>query len=99
MDKCSDESYLSLDKHRTVKVGALKKLTTLSQADWKSVDPPKKLNHHEFKFWASRSTGKIPYGIQGKDREAYLPAVCFLMNADLTITASHEIKESYVIFL
>lgn len=58
MDKCSDETYLTVDKHGNLKLRALKKLSTLADADWKSINPPKKLNHREFRFWVSRSTGK-----------------------------------------
>ncbi|KAI3470273.1 hypothetical protein Pfo_026936 [Paulownia fortunei] len=58
MDKCSDETYLTVDKHGTVNLRALKKLSNLADADWKSINPPKKLNHREFRFWVSHSTGK-----------------------------------------
>ncbi|PIM97247.1 hypothetical protein CDL12_30285 [Handroanthus impetiginosus] len=53
MDKCSDEMYLSVDKHGIVKLRALKRLSNLADADWKSINPPKKLNHRGFRFWGS----------------------------------------------
>ncbi|KAL0402773.1 UNVERIFIED_CONTAM: hypothetical protein Sradi_1918100 [Sesamum radiatum] len=58
MDKCSDETYLTVDKHGKVKLRALKKLSDLADADWKSINPPKKANHRGFRFWVSHSTGK-----------------------------------------
>ncbi|KAL7123687.1 hypothetical protein ABFS83_07G111900 [Erythranthe nasuta] len=58
MDKCSDETYLTVDKHGNVKLRALEKLSNLGDADWKSINPPKKLNHREFRFWFSHSTRK-----------------------------------------
>ncbi|XP_057781240.1 uncharacterized protein LOC130999659 isoform X2 [Salvia miltiorrhiza] len=72
MDKCSDESYLSADKHGRVKLRALKKLSNLSQADWKSVNPPKNLNHREFRFWVSHSTGKCLTVLKGKTEKRTL---------------------------
>ncbi|KAL6221497.1 hypothetical protein ACLB2K_004893 [Fragaria x ananassa] len=59
MDKCSGgQTYLTVDKHGKVSLRLLKSLETLAEADWKSYNPPKKLNHREFRFWVSRSTGK-----------------------------------------
>lgn len=59
MDKCSGgQTYLTVDKHGKVSLRSLKSLETLAEADWKSYNPPKKLNHREFRFWVSRSTGK-----------------------------------------
>lgn len=72
MDKCSDESYLTVDKHGAVKLRALKKLSSLSDADWKSVNPPKKLNHREYRFWVSRSTGKCLTVFEGKTKKRTL---------------------------
>ncbi|GAA0152473.1 hypothetical protein LIER_10947 [Lithospermum erythrorhizon] len=59
MDRCSNgQSYLSTDKHGNVKLHALESLEDMGDADWKSINPPKKLNHREFRFWVNRSTGK-----------------------------------------
>ncbi|KAK6161527.1 hypothetical protein DH2020_004908 [Rehmannia glutinosa] len=66
MDKCSDESYLTVDKHGIVKLRALKQLSNLADADWKSVNPPEKLNHRAFRFWVSHSTGKCLTVFGGK---------------------------------
>lgn len=66
MDKCSDETYLTVDKHGVVKLRALKNLSNLGDADWKSFNPPKKLNHQEFRFWVSHSTGKCLTVFEGK---------------------------------
>lgn len=66
MDKCSDETYLTVDKHGRVKLQALKKLSDLVDADWKSISPPTKLNHREFRFWVSHSTGKCLTVLGGK---------------------------------
>lgn len=67
MDKCSRaESYLSVDKHGKVSLRSLSSLESLAEADWKSINPPKKLNHREFPFWQSRSTGKCLAVFAGK---------------------------------
>ncbi|CAM8952152.1 unnamed protein product [Rhodiola kirilowii] len=58
MDKCSGESYLAVDEHGKVGLKSLGSLHDLAAADWKSINPPAKLNHKEFRFWVSRSTGK-----------------------------------------
>ncbi|KZV48481.1 hypothetical protein F511_18287 [Dorcoceras hygrometricum] len=59
MDKCSEGgSYLTVDKHGEVRLQALKSLTNLADADWKSINPPPHLNHREFRYWFSGSTGK-----------------------------------------
>lgn len=58
MDKCSNgQSYFTVDKHGKVRLNSLKSLRSLEEADWKSIAPPKKYNHREFRFWFSRSTG------------------------------------------
>ncbi|CAI9762920.1 unnamed protein product [Fraxinus pennsylvanica] len=66
MSKCSSESYLTVDKHGTVSLRALESLESLGEADWKSINPPKMLNHREFRFWMSRSTGKCLTVFGGK---------------------------------
>ncbi|XP_030528101.1 uncharacterized protein LOC115739236 [Rhodamnia argentea] len=59
MDKCSGgQSYLTVDKHGKVSLRSLKSLENIAGADWKSINPPKKFNHREFRFWVSGSTGK-----------------------------------------
>jgi hypothetical protein len=58
MDKCSGgESYLSVDKHGKVSLRLLSSLESLAEADWKSINPPQKFDHREFRFWQSSSTG------------------------------------------
>uniref|UniRef100_A0A7N0V5Y0 Uncharacterized protein n=1 Tax=Kalanchoe fedtschenkoi TaxID=63787 RepID=A0A7N0V5Y0_KALFE len=66
MDKCSGETYLAVDKHGKVGLSSLSSLHTLAAADWKSINPPLKLNHGEFRFWVSRSTGKCLTVFYGK---------------------------------
>jgi len=71
MDKCSGgQTYLTVDKHGKVSLRSLRSLESLADADWKSYNPPKKLNHREFRFWVSRSTGKCltVFGGNGKKR-------------------------------
>ncbi|XP_056161493.1 uncharacterized protein LOC130135771 [Syzygium oleosum] len=59
MDKCSGgQSYLTVDKHGKVGLRSLTSLENIADADWKSINPPKKYNHREFRFWVSGSTGK-----------------------------------------
>ncbi|KAJ0483885.1 hypothetical protein HanIR_Chr13g0669631 [Helianthus annuus] len=59
MDKCSGgENYLTVSKHGKVSLQSLTSLESLAFADWKSIAPPKRLNHREFRFWVSRGTGK-----------------------------------------
>ncbi|CAK9178658.1 unnamed protein product, partial [Ilex paraguariensis] len=58
MDKCSGgQNYLTVDKHGESLL-SLKSLESLAEADWKSINPPKKLNHRGFRFWVSRCTEK-----------------------------------------
>lgn len=67
MDKCSKgQSYLTVDKHGKVKLGFLNSLESLVEADWKSIAPPKKYNHREFRFWLSHSTGKCLTVFRGR---------------------------------
>lgn len=59
MDRCSGgQSYLTGDKHGKVGLRSLNSLENIADADWKSINPPKKYNHREFRFWVSSSTGK-----------------------------------------
>ncbi|KAJ0972948.1 hypothetical protein J5N97_020907 [Dioscorea zingiberensis] len=59
MDKCSNgQNYLTVDEHGVVELRALHSLKDLSQADWKSINPPPKEDHESFRFWVNRSTGK-----------------------------------------
>jgi hypothetical protein len=59
MDKCSGEqSYLTVDKHGKVRLGSLSSLERIGDADWKSINPPQELNHRQFRFWVSHTTGK-----------------------------------------
>ena len=59
MDKCSkEETYLTVDKHGKVSLRPLSSLHSLAEADWKSINPPKKLDHQGFRFWISHATGK-----------------------------------------
>nr|GEX23796.1 50S ribosomal protein like [Tanacetum cinerariifolium] len=58
MDKCSGgNNYLTVN-HGKVNLRSLTSLESLAFADWKSINPPKHLNHREFRFWVSRGTGK-----------------------------------------
>ncbi|KAK6930409.1 hypothetical protein RJ641_004503 [Dillenia turbinata] len=67
MDKCSGgQSYLTVDKNGRVSLRSLKSLRSLAEADWKSINPPKKLNHRGFRFWVSHSTGKCLTVFGGK---------------------------------
>ncbi|KAL8244566.1 hypothetical protein R6Q59_010824 [Mikania micrantha] len=59
MDKCSGgKNYLTVNKNGKVSLQSLTSLENLAFADWKSINPPKHLNHREFRFWVSRGTGK-----------------------------------------
>lgn len=59
MDRCSGgQSYITVDKKGKVSLRSYKALQSLGEADWKSINPPKRLNHREFRFWVNRSTGK-----------------------------------------
>ncbi|CAL1379774.1 unnamed protein product [Linum trigynum] len=59
MDKCSGgKSYLTVDKVGKVALRSLKSLETLAEADWKSINPPAKVNHRGYRFWLSHSSGK-----------------------------------------
>ncbi|KAF6137507.1 hypothetical protein GIB67_031786 [Kingdonia uniflora] len=70
MDKCSGgQSYLSVDEHGKVALRSLKLLTSLAQADWKSINPPKNENHREFRFWVSHSTNKCLTVFGGKTKK------------------------------
>ncbi|KAG8369347.1 hypothetical protein BUALT_Bualt14G0001900 [Buddleja alternifolia] len=69
MDKCSDETYLTVDEHGRVKLRALKSLNTLVDAYWKSINPPKELNHRQFRFWVSHSTAKCLTVLNGKTKK------------------------------
>ncbi|KAJ0092609.1 hypothetical protein Patl1_27054 [Pistacia atlantica] len=67
MDKCSGgQSYLTVDNNGKVSLRSLTSLESLAEADWKSINPPKKLNHREFRFWVSSSTGKCLTVFPGK---------------------------------
>ncbi|GFS46138.1 hypothetical protein Acr_00g0100350 [Actinidia rufa] len=71
MDKCSGgQSYLTVDKHGRVSLRSLSSLETLAEADWKSINPPKNLNHRSFRFWVSRSTGKCLTVFKGKTKKS-----------------------------
>lgn len=70
MDKCSGgESYLTADKHGKVRLKSLSSLESLSEADWKSINPPKKLNHRQFRFWVSHSTRKCLTVLPGNNQK------------------------------
>lgn len=59
MDKCSGgQSYLTVDRQGKVSLRSLNLLESLAEADWKSINPPTKFNHREFRFWLSHSTGQ-----------------------------------------
>ncbi|KAK4566049.1 hypothetical protein RGQ29_002302 [Quercus rubra] len=59
MDKCSGgQSYLTVDRQGKVTLRSLNSLKSLAKADWKSINPPTKFNHREFRFWLSHSTGQ-----------------------------------------
>ncbi|KAI9191444.1 hypothetical protein LWI28_008551 [Acer negundo] len=67
MDKCSGgQSYLTVDKEGKVSLRSLNSLERLSEADWKSYNPPPKFNHREFRFWVSHSIGKCLTVFPGK---------------------------------
>ncbi|RZC86787.1 hypothetical protein C5167_030140 [Papaver somniferum] len=69
MDKCSEgQTYLSVDKKGKVAIRSLQALASLSQADWKSVNPPSHLNHREVRFCVSLSTGKCLTVLGGKNK-------------------------------
>ncbi|KAJ8527585.1 hypothetical protein K7X08_015036 [Anisodus acutangulus] len=70
MDKCSGgQSYLTVDKHGKVRLRSLNSLGSLAEADWKSIAPPKKYNHREFRFWISNSTGKCLTVFEGRGKK------------------------------
>uniref|UniRef100_A0A803Q9F6 Uncharacterized protein n=1 Tax=Cannabis sativa TaxID=3483 RepID=A0A803Q9F6_CANSA len=70
MDKCSDEdTYLTVDKHGKVSMRKLSSLHSLAEADWKSINPPKKLDHRELRFWVSNATGKCLTVFGGKTKK------------------------------
>ncbi|KAK2980968.1 hypothetical protein RJ640_018052 [Escallonia rubra] len=70
MDKCSGgQNYLTVDKYGRVSLRGLSSLESLAEADWKSINPPSNLNHHEFRFWLSRSTGKCLTVFGGKTQK------------------------------
>ncbi|KAF5177961.1 hypothetical protein FRX31_032453 [Thalictrum thalictroides] len=70
MDKCSGgQSYLSVDQDGVVSLRSLSSLKSLAEADWKSYNPPKKLNHREVRFWVSHSTGKCLTVFGGKKKK------------------------------
>lgn len=70
MDKCSGgQNYLTVDKHGKVSLRALRSLESLAEADWKSYNPPAHLNHGEYRFWMSRSTGKCLTVFGGKSKK------------------------------
>lgn len=61
MDKCSShgQTYLTvIDKAGTVGLRSLSSLDSPAQADWKTLNPPKKLSHRGLRFWMNGSTGK-----------------------------------------
>ncbi|PON39103.1 hypothetical protein PanWU01x14_307410 [Parasponia andersonii] len=59
MDKCSQgQTYLTVDENGKVSLRPLSSLHSLAEADWKSFNPPEKLDHRGFRFWVSRATGK-----------------------------------------
>ncbi|KAL7176684.1 hypothetical protein ACSBR2_030100 [Camellia fascicularis] len=67
MDKCSGgQSYLTVDKNGKVSLRSLSSLENLAEADRKSINPPKNLNHQEFRFWVSNSSGKCLTVFGGK---------------------------------
>ncbi|KAM1046366.1 hypothetical protein ACFX13_026453 [Malus domestica] len=70
MDKCSGgQTYLTVDKHGTVSLRLLSSLESLAEADWKSINAPKKLNHRQFRFWVSHSTRKCLTVFGGKTKK------------------------------
>ncbi|KAH7670839.1 Ricin B-like lectins domain-containing protein, partial [Dioscorea alata] len=69
MDKCSGQNYLTVDEHGVVELRSLHLLEDLGQADWKSVNPPPKYNHRNFRFWVNRSTGKCLTVFGGKKQK------------------------------
>ncbi|KAM3749984.1 hypothetical protein ACB098_04G002600 [Castanea mollissima] len=67
MDKCSGgQSYLTVDMQGKVSLRLLNSLESLAEADWKSINPPTKFNHHAFGFWLSCSTGQCLTVFGGK---------------------------------
>ncbi|KAM4113537.1 hypothetical protein ACJW30_04G002700 [Castanea mollissima] len=67
MDKCSEgQSYLTVDMQGKVSLRLLNSLESLAEADWKSINPPTKFNHHAFGFWLSCSTGQCLTVFGGK---------------------------------
>ncbi|OAY51347.1 uncharacterized protein LOC122723630 [Manihot esculenta] len=78
MDRCSGgQSYLTVDKHGEVRLRSLESLKSLAEADWKSINPPNKLNHRGFRFWVSHSTGKCLTVLGGKkDKKTVGVAKC-----------------------
>ncbi|KAK9288250.1 hypothetical protein L1049_016700 [Liquidambar formosana] len=53
-------------EHGKVSLRSLNSLKSLAEADWKSINPPKNLNHRELRFWLSGSTGKCLTVFGGK---------------------------------
>ncbi|KAG6767725.1 hypothetical protein POTOM_028940 [Populus tomentosa] len=80
MDRCSGgQSYLTVDKKGKVCLRSLKALQSLGEADWKSINPPKRLNQREFRFWVNRSTGKCLTVFEEKtDKRTVGVSVCKL---------------------
>ncbi|KAI8003963.1 hypothetical protein LOK49_LG08G01926 [Camellia lanceoleosa] len=60
------QSYLTVDKNGKVSLRSLSSLENLAETDWKSINPPKNLNHQEFRFWVSNSSGKCLTVFGGK---------------------------------
>ncbi|KAK7824622.1 hypothetical protein CFP56_034242 [Quercus suber] len=67
MDKCSGgQSYLTVDRQGKVSLRSLNSLESLAEVDRKSINPPTKFNHREFRFWLSRYTGQCLTVFGGK---------------------------------
>ncbi|KAK9162450.1 hypothetical protein Syun_003352 [Stephania yunnanensis] len=76
MDKCSGgQNYMTVDEHGKVVLQSLRSLENIAQADWKSINPPKELNHQEYRFWVSHATGKCLTVFGGKKDEKRLVGV------------------------
>lgn len=70
MDKCSGgASYPTVDKNGKVSLRSLSSLENLTEADWKSINPPKQFNRRGYRFWVSGGTGKCPTVFGGKSEE------------------------------
>ncbi|KAF5733955.1 hypothetical protein HS088_TW16G00396 [Tripterygium wilfordii] len=84
MDKCSDgPSFLTVDEQGKVSLRLLKSLTSLAQADWKTVNPPPNLNHRGFKFLVSGSTGKCLTVFGGVGRRIVGTDTCSFVGLNL----------------